>query len=143
MAVISIIVLFYACGGTENKSGTEQSSVPVIFEKVSSEVLNGENVYKKNCIACHQANGEGIVNAFPPLAKSDFLPDKSQVINQVINGKAGEMTVNGIKYNGSMPAQNLSDEEVAAVLTYVYSSWGNSGGPVTVNEVKTVSSKKI
>jgi nitrite reductase (NO-forming) len=142
-AIVSIIALFYACGGNETKPSAEQAPAPAVSEKPVAEGVNGEQVFKKTCIACHQANGEGIANAFPPLAKSDFLSDRSQVINQVINGKTGEITVNGVKYNSSMPPQALSDEEIAAVLTYVYSSWGNSGSPVTADEVKTVRAKKI
>lgn len=137
------IALFYACGGSEHKPSTEQAPAPAISEGSPSASVAGEEVFKKTCIACHQANGEGIANAFPPLAKSDFLADKTQTINQVINGKTGEITVNGVKYNSSMPAQALSDEEVAAVLTYVYGSWGNGGGIVTVDDVKSVRAKKI
>ena len=141
VAVLTII-LIYSCGGSEKGPVTESSPAPVVSETVKED-LQGEAVFKKTCIACHQANGEGIANTFPPLAKSDFLADKSQVINQVINGKTGEIIVNGVKYNSIMPPQNLNDEEVADVLNYVYSSWGNSGDHVTLYKVKSIRSKKI
>lgn len=143
IAVLSSVVFFYACGGNENKPVAEQATLAVVAEEPAPASVSGEEVYKKTCIACHQASGEGLAGAFPPLAKSDFLPNRTDVILQVIEGKTGEMTVNGVKYNSIMPPQNLNDEEIAAVLTYVYSSWGNSGGPVTVEEVKAVRSKKI
>ena len=76
----------------------------------------------KNCVACHQANGEGIPGAFPPLAKSDFLnANKEKVIGVLINGLKGEIVVNSKVYNGVMPAINLSDEDMANVLTCVQS----------------------
>ncbi|WP_199415134.1 copper-containing nitrite reductase [Chitinophaga silvisoli] len=89
-------------------------------------VALGKSVFAKTCQACHQENGQGIPNAFPPLAKSDFLnADVNRAIGVVLHGKTGEVMVNGAKFNGVMPAQVLSDEEIANVLTFVYSSWGN------------------
>lgn len=95
-------------------------------------IAAGKSIYAKTCFACHQSNGEGLPNAFPPLAKSDFLNGEiSAAIDVVIKGKMGEITVNGKKFNGVMPAQSLSDEEVANVLSYVYSEWGNGKREVT------------
>lgn len=91
------------------------------------------------CVACHQANGQGIEGAFPPLAKADYLnEDVDRAIDIVLNGKSGEITVNGKKYNSVMTAQALSDEDVANVLTYVYNSWGNNKTDVTPEMVKAV-----
>ena len=98
----------------------------------------GAEIYKTTCVACHQADGEGMANTYPPLAKSDYLGDKNTVIKQLLKGSSGEITVNGKKYNNTMPPQKLSDEDMAAVLTYVYSNFGNSGPAVTADEVKAV-----
>lgn len=106
-------------------------------KKMISSVDNGKAIYNKVCVACHQAEGQGIPNAFPPLAKSDFLnKDVNKAIKVVANGLSGEVTVNGKKYNSAMPNPNLSDQEIADVLTYVYSSWGNSKKVVTPAMVK-------
>jgi nitrite reductase (NO-forming) len=100
-------------------------------------IVQGEIVYKTNCAACHQPSGVGIPNAFPPLAKSDFLnADKIRAIKTVTGGLQGKVKVNGSVYDGVMPAWSLADEEIANVLTYVYNSWGNSGKEVTPQEVK-------
>jgi nitrite reductase (NO-forming) len=97
----------------------------------------GERVYGQSCAACHQAKGEGIPHAFPPLAKSDYLmADKGRSIDIVLKGLSGPITVNGTKYDGIMPALNLRDADAASVLTYIRNSFGNSGEPVTVEEVK-------
>jgi nitrite reductase (NO-forming) len=68
--------------------------------------------------------------------------DKKRAIQTVIGGKSGEITVNDKKFNGVMPAQQLSDEDAANVLTYVYSMWGNSAKEVTPAEVKAARTAK-
>ncbi len=102
-------------------------------------IARGTNVYTSNCVACHQAEGQGIPAAFPPLANSDYLnEDKDRAIAAVIHGLAGEVTVNGDKYNSVMPAMALDDENTANVLTYVYSKWDNNGTEVTPDDVAKV-----
>ena len=91
---------------------------------------------------CHQANGEGVPGTFPPLAKSDYIADRAKTIRQVLKGSSGAILVNGTTYNSTMPPQSLSDEEIAQVLTYVYTAWGNSGIRITTEEVKAVKSKE-
>jgi nitrite reductase (NO-forming) len=103
----------------------------------------GKNVYTTTCLPCHQAGGEGIANVFPPLAKSDYLNDKDATIKTVINGLQGQITVNGKSYNGVMPPQNLTNEQTAAVLTYVYKNWGNSGKTVTPADVEKLRGTKV
>lgn len=119
------------------KEEMKKSGEKTLAEKIAS----GKQVYTKTCFACHQANGEGIPNAFPPLAKSDYLnADVKRAIGVVVHGKTGEITVNGKKYNSVMTKQTLTDEEVADVLTYVYNSWGNNKTNVKVTTVQEVKS---
>lgn len=106
---------------------------------LDQKIVSGEQIYMKTCFACHQANGEGIANVFPPLAKSDFLnADIKRAIGFVLNGKTGEITVNGVKYNNIMTKQTLTDNEIADVLTYVYNSWGNNKTNVDASMVSEV-----
>ncbi len=101
------------------------------------QIANGKQLYTQTCFACHQASGDGIPNAFPPLAKSDYLnADVNRAIDIVIHGKTGEITVNGKKYNSIMTKQSLNDAEIADVLTYVYNQWGNNKTVVTEKMVK-------
>jgi nitrite reductase (NO-forming) len=103
---------------------------------LAEKMASGKNLYTKTCFACHQANGEGIPNAFPPLAKSDYLnANVKRAIGIVLHGKTGEITVNGKKYNSVMTKQTLTDDEVADVLTYIYNSWGNNKTNVKVMDV--------
>ena len=131
-------------GGTiqEMPNGKEDKAVASKQEKtLAQKIADGKQIYTKTCFACHQANGEGIPNAFPPLAKSDYLNDDvKRAIDIVLHGKTGEITVNGQKYNSVMTKQALNDQEVADVLTYVYNSWGNNKTNVSVNTVMEVKS---
>ncbi len=124
-------------GGTIQTMPGDDAKKEVKTNKTLAEKIeSGKNIYTKTCFACHQANGEGIANAFPPLAKSDYLnADVKRAIDIVLNGKTGEITVNGAKYNSVMTKQVLTDDEVADVLTYVYNSWGNNKTNVTTSMV--------
>ncbi len=130
--------------------GSTIQSMPIDEDKVATvkpttlaeRVADGNSVYSKTCFACHQSKGEGLSNAFPPLAKSDYLnADVNRAIEIVLKGKTGEITVNGQKFNSVMTAQTLSDDEVANVLTYVYSAWGNNKKEVTASMVSAVRKK--
>lgn len=104
---------------------------------LKASIERGKEVYNSQCITCHMEKGEGIEGAFPPLAKSDYLmADKKRAVKQILEGASGEMVVNGVTYNGEMPAIDLTDEQVSDVLNYVRNSWGNKGGAVTPSEVK-------
>ncbi len=100
----------------------------------------GKTAYENYCAACHQRNGQGMPGAFPPLAGADyFLADEARAIGVVLNGLSGEITVNGKKYNATMPGFSyLNNADVANILTYAANSWGNKGFVVTADEVKAV-----
>lgn len=91
----------------------------------------GESVYSSNCAACHQGNGQGIPSAFPPLA--GHVPDllaaengRTYLIDVLLYGLSGEINVQGTTYNGAMPGwAQLTDEQLAAVLTYIATGWDN------------------
>jgi nitrite reductase (NO-forming) len=104
------------------------------------QVKAGEVLFKGTCSACHQDNGVGIPNVFPPLAKSDYLlADRKRAIGVVLNGLTGAVTVNGATYNSVMPPMSqLNDDEVANILTFALNSWGNNAGVVTAKEVTQV-----
>lgn len=118
---------------------TEEKSKITVAKTVEDQIRMGRAVYTQNCAACHQPDGKGIPAAFPPLAASDFLnANKTRAIHVVKYGLSGEVVVNGTKFNSVMPSLSLSDDDVANVLTYVYSTWGNSKKIVTPAEVKAV-----
>ncbi len=126
-------------GGTIQRMPKIANGKEVEQNKTLAEQMEaGKNIYANTCVACHQAQGQGIPDAFPPVAKSDYLnADVNRAINAVLKGLTGEITVNGKKYNSVMTSQNLTDGEVADVLTYVYNNWGNNKTKVTPAMVKT------
>jgi nitrite reductase (NO-forming) len=113
--------------------------LPIVAASVEERITLGSAIFTQSCVACHQTNGTGLGDVFPPVAGSDYLnADVTRAIRTVTNGLSGPITVNGIEYQGQMPPLGLTDEQVANVLTYVYSQWGNSGAVVTPEEVRAV-----
>lgn len=108
------------------------------------QVKAGQQLFAGTCSVCHQGNGAGLPGVFPPLAKSDYLSgDIQRTIGVVLNGLNGKVTVNGTEYNSVMPPMNqLNDDEVANILTYVMNSWGNPGQQVSAGDVKKVRAAK-
>ena len=139
---VAIGLAFASCGGNETKTETDTSSTEApksMVETPAAAGIDGKAVYAKTCQACHQENGAGIPKTFPPLAKSDLLnSDVNGAIDGVLNGRKGEITVNGEKYNTEMAplGATLNDGEIAAALTYVYSQWENNNTVVTEEMVK-------
>ena len=102
------------------KSKKESGDKELSMDELKSK---GETVYKANCLACHQANGQGIKGVFPALDGSPIATVKSRItehIRQVIYGK------------NNMPAfgEQLSDTDIAAVVTYERNTWGNKTGDI-------------
>lgn len=103
--------------------------------------INGADLYRKSCSSCHQENGQGLTNVFPPLISDDVVRsnDATQHIKIILFGLKGKV-INGVKYATPMPAwaDQLSDEEVAAVVNHERTSWGNRANLVTSEEVRKV-----
>lgn len=107
-----------------------------------SASVDGGQLYTAHCVACHQANGQGLPGVFPPLAKSEWVTAESPdvMIRIVLHGIQGPLTVAGVKYDGLMPFfhDKFSDEELAAVINHVRSSFGNSAPETTVAHVNQI-----
>ena len=102
-------------------------------------MARGKEIYDTKCFVCHQAEGQGIPGAFPPLANADYLlADKVRAVAQVLNGSNEEMVVNGVTYVAPMTPQVETKEDAVAVINYVLNSFGNDGGWVTMEEVKDI-----
>jgi len=99
--------------------------------------VDGKQLYGAKCAACHQASGAGVAGVFPPLAGAEWvLGDEKVLASILLHGVNGEIVVKGNTYKGVMPAfGTLADDEIAAVLTYIRSDWGNSAKPVSAATV--------
>ncbi len=123
-------------GSAAQSIANKQTAEPDKVLSKDEQIAQGKHVFETKCLACHQANGEGIPNAFPPLAKSDFLnADHNRAIGILLNGRSGPITVNGKTFDSVMPAIALSSSQIANALTYVLNSFGNNGGQVTPAQV--------
>ncbi|MDB5288061.1 MAG: c-type cytochrome [Mucilaginibacter sp.] len=112
-----------------------------IKDNLFKDLPKSSAVYSTYCIACHQSDGKGDGNRFPPLAQSEWVNyDNKRLINVVLNGLKGPVQVKGLPYNEVMPAHGsfLSDAQVAEVLTYIKSNFNNLPGIVTPEEVSAV-----
>lgn len=109
------------------------------LEPATEQMQRGRQLYAQYCFMCHQSNGKGVPSFFPPIAKSDFLAtDKERSIRILITGLSGAVTVNNNVYNGVMPPAPYNNEQLADVLTFVHNSFGNSNGPVSVEQVRKI-----
>jgi cbb3-type cytochrome c oxidase subunit III len=100
--------------------------------------LSGGQIFAAKCATCHQAAGQGTAN-YPPLVNNSFVVAEapSELISTIVNGRSGPLTANGKAYNGTMPTWKgqLSNADIAAVATFVRSSWGNKASGVTEQQV--------
>ena len=103
-------------------------------------VSPGQAIYEALCLNCHQATGQGLTGVYPPLARSEWVAgDPQTLIKLTIHGLVGTTKVLGKDYGlVPMPPMGLDDQQLADVLTYVRSAFGNSAPAVTPAEVKAV-----
>jgi mono/diheme cytochrome c family protein len=148
------MVYFDANGGWFNEEVYEpyQSFQEVeAWQPVTGEAglaQQGKLVYNKpTCVACHQADGKGTAGQFPSLVQSEWVqePEPGRIIRAVLYGISGPFQFKGQSFNGSMvPWKDaLTDEEIAAVLSYVRQNpeWGNKATEVKPERVKAVREK--
>jgi mono/diheme cytochrome c family protein len=102
------------------------------------KVVDGRQIYAANCAACHQPTGAGVPGAFPPLAGSEWVNGKPEVLARVLlHGLQGPVQVKGNTYNGVMPAfgAQMDDEQLAALGTFIRFEWGNGKPPLDAKVV--------
>ncbi len=106
----------------------------------TAKVAAGAKLYNTYCATCHQADGRGDGTRFPPLEKSEYVRgDRRRLIDIVLNGLSGPITVNGVGYNEVMPPNSyLNDEQISLILTYVRASFNNNLTGIQPQEVARV-----
>ncbi|MFT3843864.1 MAG: cytochrome c [Lacibacter sp.] len=110
---------------------------------VKAAMVRGKKVYNKTCVACHQPDGSGVPRMNPPLIKTKItLGSKEKLVHILVKGFNEEVEINGQYYSNPMPAQpQLTNQEIADVLTFVRKSFGNKASHVTLAEVKAIRAK--
>lgn len=134
--LIVLAGLIASCGEAKKEEKKEVSSQDEI--RLKQYKVAGEKVYATYCANCHQPDGKGLAALYPPLAASDYLLENyARAACIVKNGQFKEIEVNGVKFNQMMPANAITNIEIAQVLTYVTNTWGNEAGLISVKDVDT------
>lgn len=121
-------------------------SPPAPVDKTSPDWLlpRGERLFTANCATCHQATGQGAPGVYPPLVESKWVTgSQERLIAILLHGLVGPIEVRGNTYNGNMPAFGAhpsfrTDDDLAAVMSYVRQSWGNQGDLIVGDKVTEV-----
>lgn len=142
--IVIVFVINFSCS-TDKKNVPKMTSKRTEKVKKTAEVHPGKIVYMQFCLACHMENGEGVPSLYPPLIQTEYvLGDKKRLIETVILGIEGPVEVKGEKFNNIMAKLDyLRDEQIAEVLTYIRSNFGNSADAVTASEVRIVRSSGV
>ena len=104
----------------------------------------GKRLFTANCVACHQATGQGVAGQFPTLVGSEWVLTEgwhgdNHLVKILLHGLQGPIQVKGNTYNGAMPPwKQLKDDQIAMILTYIRNEWGNSAPPITAEQVAKV-----
>jgi len=150
LSIIGIAAIMFSCSSGSEKKAPQTETVfqeeAVADEAVAEEanemaaqMARGEQIYQEKCLACHQANGQGLPNVFPNLVGSDFLLNqKALAVSQVLNGSERVAAEKTIKYPAPMPPQADTKEDAIAAINYVLNNFGNNGGYVTLEDVKDI-----
>ncbi|MFD2571335.1 c-type cytochrome [Spirosoma soli] len=140
-----VLFTLFTCLSLSTAVAQTQNPVakPVPKPAAPAGKVPGQVIYEQNCLTCHQANGSGVPSLNPPLKGTDWvLGDKTRLINVLLKGLQGQ-DIDGEPYDNAMPAHDfLSDADIADVLTYIRSNFGNKASAVTADEVKAVRAVK-
>lgn len=136
----AVLVLAPAVRAQKSAAKTAVSKDPAPAA-VPASAKTGAEIFAATCASCHQANGEGVPERYPPLAGSEWVGgDADRMLRIVLHGLTGEVEVQGEMFTGLMPAwgPNLKDPQVAAVVTYVRDKFGGGSTAVTAADVARV-----
>lgn len=147
LSILALLLVFcsgsQASGLSANPEKHYQSLAQEIPQNTAKEET-GATLYTQYCLSCHQKDGSGVPNMYPPILKSDWVNgDKNKIINVLLNGLTGDIEVNGDSYSQVMPKQNyLTDVQVALLLTYIRQNFENSADAVIPADVAKLREKK-
>ena len=122
----------------EEKKSKPHRTPDIIKDRIEpKDMAISQKIYNQYCMAC-QSNGKGASGRFPPLNATDWaIGDKERLDHLILNGMEGEIEVNGEIYDGIMPQHSfLNDDQIANVLTYIRTNFGNQASALSSEEVK-------
>jgi len=132
---ITLVVVFLCIAGASAQSNNKV---------VAASAARGKTVYLQRCMVCHQADGGGVPKLNAPLDGSTSVNSTNiaKLVKYIVKGFNDRVEIDGEFYSNAMPAAaDLTDQQIADVLTFIRSSWSNKAGPVSVAQVKQTRSK--
>jgi mono/diheme cytochrome c family protein len=142
VAVALVLTLAACAKGSKAASTQAAASASAAAEAENpASASDGATVYLENCSSCHQTDGEGVSGAFPPLAGNPVVTGTPVTAIAIVkNGLEGKIVVHGNAYSGIMPAwkKQISDQQIAEVISYIRSAWHNNSGGVSLSQVQAV-----
>lgn len=141
--LLLVITGFLSCSGEKkNKTEEKQQNSSELTQESAATISNeGQNLYLRYCMACHQTDGSGVPGMYPPLINSPIVNSgkKDDFINVLLNGLKGPIVVHGKTYNQQMPKQDfLSNEDLAHIINYVNTSFENKAPEVTPDDIQAL-----
>lgn len=136
--VALMLLAFYSC---QTEKGNKYDTLADISDtRVLQYAIPGKKLYDLHCANCHQEDGLGLGKLIPPLNPSDYMSqDVPRTVRLIKYGIKGDIEVNGITYNGIMPANpRLTNMEIAQISTYIYNVWGSNKGLIEAGEVEKI-----
>ncbi|HLT88312.1 MAG TPA: cytochrome c [Sphingobacterium sp.] len=114
------------------------SCQPNVSIETAQYAVNGQKLYITHCQNCHGSKGEGLGMLYPPLTDTTYLRENREKLACIVkNGMTGSIEVNGKIYEGDMPANpELTNVDIAYILTYITTTFGNSTETYTQEKVK-------
>jgi mono/diheme cytochrome c family protein len=131
--VFVVVMIFFASASAQTNN-----------KLVVVSAARGKTVYLQRCMVCHQADGGGVPKLNAPLDASTAVngSDIAKLVKYIVKGLNDRIEIDGEFYANAMPAANdLKDQQIADVLTFIRSNWSNKAGPVTLTQVKQIRSK--
>lgn len=137
--VLCAAILFSSCGQQEKTDKYDHLDSRTKI-RLQQYLAAGKQLYNLHCANCHQIDGTGLANLYPPLKDSDYLKtNRNASICGMRHGHKGGIVVNGVYYGQEMPANlKLEDLDIAEIATYVYTEFTDSVQIVTINEVNAI-----
>lgn len=140
--VVSLVLLLAVAGCAKSSRGASAAaSASAAAMRNPASASDGATVYLTDCSSCHQPDGQGVSGAFPPLAGNAVVTGNPVAVIAIVkNGLEGRVTVNNLAYSGIMPSWKgqISDDQLAAVISYIRSAWNNHAGGVSVSQVQAI-----
>ncbi len=141
MAMWGAFYIYITPSGDESAYGDQRTVAtlrPAVAAAGAAAKVDGKQLFGSKCVACHQATGLGVPGVFPPLVGSEWVVGDEKILtNILLHGINGELAVKGATYKGAMPPwKAMSDDELAAVMSYIRGEWGNQAAPIKPETVK-------